>query len=661
MFSSKISLSSYHFLFKGEDFMSSEERRLDYLNVSGREYAPYVAADKVIPEFTATAIIMGAVLAIIFGMANAYLGLKAGMTVSATIPAAVISMGLLKGVFKRGTVLENTVAQSIASSGEAVAAGMIFTVPAFFLWGYAPDMMTMTIMALLGGSLGVLLMIPLRRYLIVDEHANLPYPEGTACAEVLVVGDQGGTGAKTVFAGIGIGAGYKFLMGALGIWEENPEWAIPGLKGAAIGFDVLPALMGVGFIIGPRAAFTMFAGSILSWLVLMPLISYFGSGLTTPVFPATTPISEMDHWALWSKYIRYIGAGGVAVGGMFSLLKSMPTIISSFKASMSGLTKGGAAAANDSLRTQKDMPVMSILIGTVIIFLACAFLPQLHMGVIGAIMVIVFGFFFTTVSSRIVGLIGSSSNPVSGMTIGTLILVSVLLKAMGYTGTEGMLAALSIGALVCISIAMAGDTSQDLKTAFLIGATPYRQQYALLIGVVASAAVIGWTLMMLNSAYGFGTKELAAPQATLMSLVVKGVIDGSLPWALVGIGAFVAVVAELLGISVLAFAVGMYLPIHLNAAIAVGGLLSLLLTKTVKHVEELKKRTEEGILLASGLIAGDSLMGVVLALLVYENIDMSLGMKWGGFVNEVSMGIFVILAIGFLRHCLSFKWNKENE
>lgn len=641
--------------------MSSEERRLDYLNVSGREYAPYVAADKVIPEFTATAIIMGAVLAIIFGMANAYLGLKAGMTVSATIPAAVISMGLLKGVLKRGTVLENTVAQSIASSGEAVAAGMIFTVPAFFLWGYAPDMMTMTIMALLGGSLGVLLMIPLRRYLIVDEHANLPYPEGTACAEVLVVGDQGGTGAKTVFAGIGIGAGYKFLMGALGIWEENPEWAIPGLKGAAIGFDVLPALMGVGFIIGPRAAFTMFAGSILSWLVLMPLISYFGSGLTTPVFPATTPISEMDHWALWSKYIRYIGAGGVAVGGMFSLLKSMPTIISSFKASMSGLTKGGAATAEDSLRTQKDMPVMSILIGTVIIFLACAFLPQLHMGVIGAIMVVVFGFFFTTVSSRIVGLIGSSSNPVSGMTIGTLILVSVLLKAMGYTGTEGMLAALSIGALVCISIAMAGDTSQDLKTAFLIGATPYRQQYALLIGVVASAAVIGWTLMMLNSAYGFGTKELAAPQATLMSLVVEGVIDGSLPWALVGIGAFVAVVAELLGISVLAFAVGMYLPIHLNAAIAVGGLLSLILTKTVKHAEELKKRTEEGILLASGLIAGDSLMGVVLALLVYENVDLSLGMKWGGFVNEVSMGIFVVLALGFLRHCLNFKWNKGNE
>ncbi len=634
--------------------MSKQKRALDYFNVSGRDYQPYVPADKAIPEFTATAIIMGVILAVVFGMANAYLGLKAGMTVSATIPAAVISMGILKGVLKRGTILENTVAQSIASSGEAVAAGMIFTVPAFFLWGYAPDMMTMTLMALMGGCLGVLLMIPLRRFLIVDEHENLPYPEGTACAEVLVVGDQGGTGAKTVFAGIGIGAGYKFLMGALGLWEENPEWAIPGLKGGAIGFDVLPALLGVGFIIGPRAAFTMFAGSILSWMVLMPLIAYFGSGLTAPVFPATTPISEMDHWGLWSKYIRYIGAGGVAVGGLFSLMKSLPTIISSFKASMSGLTKGGAGKT-DSLRTQKDMPILPILIGTAVIFALCAFMPQLHMGVIGAIMVVVFGFFFTTVSSRIVGLIGSSSNPVSGMTIGTLIVVSVLLKAMGFSGTEGMIAALSIGALVCISIAMAGDTSQDLKTAFLIGATPYRQQYALLIGVVASAAVIGWTLTMLDSAYGFGTKELAAPQATLMSLVVKGVIDGSLPWALVGIGASVAVIAELLGISVLAFAVGMYLPIHLNAAIAVGGLLSLIMSKIIKNADELKQRSEEGILLASGLIAGDSLMGVVLALMVYEKIDISRHAQWGGMLNEVSLGIFVLLAMGFLWHCMKKK------
>lgn len=639
--------------------MSSEERRLDYLNVSGRAYVPYVPADKAIPEFTATAIIMGSILAIVFGMANAYLGLKAGMTVNATIPAAVISMGLLKGVLKRGTILENTVAQSIASSGESVAAGMIFTVPAFFLWGYAPDMITMTLMALLGGSLGVLLMIPLRRYLIVDEHENLPYPEGTACAEVLVVGDQGGTGAKTVFAGIGIGAAYKFLMGAMGLWTENPEWTIPGLKGAAIGFDVLPSLLGVGFIIGPRASFTMLSGSVLSWLVLMPLIAYFGSGLTSPVFPGATPIAEMDHWDLWSKYIRYIGAGGVAVGGLFSLIKSLPTIFGSFKASLRGLSKSSRSSDED-LRTQKDMPTMSILIGAVIIFAACVLLPQLHMGVIGAIMVVVFGFFFTTVSSRIVGLIGSSSNPVSGMTIGTLIIVSVLLKAMGYTGTEGMLTALSVGALVCISLAMAGDTSQDLKTAFLVGATPYRQQYALLIGVVASAAVIGWTLMMLNSAYGFGTKELAAPQATLMSLVVKGVIDGSLPWALVGIGASVAVLAELLGISVLAFAVGMYLPIHLNAAIAAGGLLSLLMSKIIKHADELKQRTEEGILLASGLIAGDSLMGVILALLVYQNINMSLNMNWGGLLNEVSMGIFVLLAIGFLRYCLTSKLDKEN-
>jgi putative OPT family oligopeptide transporter len=636
----------------------SEKKGLNYLNVSGGDYVPFVPADKAIPEFTVTAIIMGAILAIVFGMANAYLGLKAGMTVSATIPAAVISMGILKGILKRGTILENTVAQSIASSGESVAAGMIFTVPAFFLWGYAPDMMTMTLMALLGGILGVLLMIPLRRFLIVDEHESLPYPEGTACAEVLVVGDQGGTGAKTVFAGIGVGAAYKFLMGALGVWDENPEWAIPGLKGAAIGFDVLPSLLGVGFIIGPRAAFTMLAGSVLSWLVLMPLIAYFGGGLTTPVYPGTVPISAMGTGDLWSKYIRYIGAGAVATGGLFSLCKSMPTIIGSFRASMSGLTRSGSLG--NCLRTQKDMPMSAIFIGAAVIFAICAFTPSLHMGIIGGIMVIIFGFFFTTVSSRIVGLIGSSSNPVSGMTIGTLIVVSVLLKAMGYSGTAGMMAALSVGALVCISIAMAGDTSQDLKTAFLVGATPYRQQYALIIGVVASAAVIGWTLMMLNTAYGFGTKDLAAPQATLMSLVVKGVIEGSLPWALVGIGAFVAVLAELLGLSVLAFAVGMYLPIGLNASIAMGGLLSLILSKVVKHAEELKKRAEEGILLASGLIAGDSLMGIILALLVYQNIDISMNLKWGGMLSEVSMAVFVLLAIGFLRHCLTAKVDKDS-
>jgi putative OPT family oligopeptide transporter len=632
----------------------STKKGLNYLNVSGRDYIPFVPADKAIPEFTATAIIMGAILAIIFGMANAYLGLKAGMTVSATIPAAVISMGILKGVLKRGTILENTVAQSIASSGEAVAAGMIFTVPAFFLWGYAPSMFTMTLMALLGGLLGVLLMIPLRRFLIVDEHENLPYPEGTACAEVLVVGDQGGSGAKTVFGGIAIGAAYQFLMGALGLWNETPEWTIPGLKGAAIGFDILPSLMGVGFIIGPSASFTMLAGSVLSWLVLMPLIAYFGAGLTTPVYPSTVPISHMDHWALWSQYIRYIGAGGVAMGGLFSLCKSMPTIIGSFKASMSGLTKGGSNVGM-GLRTQKDLPVITIFVGTLIIFAIAAFAPQLHIGIIGAIMVVVFGFFFTTVSSRIVGLIGSSSNPVSGMTIGTLIVVSVLLKAMGYTGTMGMLTALSVGALVCISIAMAGDTSQDLKTAFLVGATPYRQQIALMIGVVSSAAVIGWTLTMLNSAYGFGTKDLAAPQAVLMSLVVKGVINGSLPWALVGIGAFVAVVAELCGLSVLAFAVGMYLPINLNATIAVGGFLALIVNKVIKHADELKKRTEEGILLASGLIAGGSLMGIILAMLVYKHIDLSLNLKWGGMLDEVSLGVFIILALGFLRHCLTAK------
>ncbi|HMM21232.1 MAG TPA: oligopeptide transporter, OPT family [Selenomonadales bacterium] len=636
----------------------SENRKLNYLNVAGRDYVPYVPADKVIPEFTATAIILGAILAIVFGMANAYLGLKAGLTVSATIPAAVISMGILKGILKRGTILENTIAQTIASSGEATAAGIIFTIPALFLWGYTPSNLTIGTMAILGGTLGVVLMIPLRRLLIVDEHHSLPYPEGTACAEVLVVGDQGGSGAKTVFGGIVAGAVYKFLMGAMGAWEENPEWVIPGLKGGAIGFDVLPALLGVGFIIGPRASFTMLAGGILSWCVLMPLISYFGSGLPTPVYPATVPIGEMDHWDLWSKYIRYIGAGGVAVGGIISLIKSLPTIIGSFRFAMSGLSKGSGEVS--TLRTQRDMSMLIILIIAAVIVFYIALSPQFNVGFVGGILVLIFGFFFTTVSSRIVGLIGSSSNPVSGMTIGTMIIVSLIFKAMGWAGSEAMVAALTTGALVCISIAMAGDTSQDLKTAFLVGATPKAQQWGLIIGVLASSLVMGGTLVMLNSSYGFGTKELAAPQATLMSLVVEGVINGSLPWGLVGVGAFVAIMAECLGLSVLAFAVGMYLPIHTGAAIAMGGLLQLLFTKMVKKSEE-TPRMEEGILLASGLIAGDSLMGIILALFVYKGIDLSLHVAWGGFLNAASFGMFALLGLGMLYYILNTKIDSAQE
>ncbi|WP_448588740.1 OPT family oligopeptide transporter [Thermodesulfobium sp.] len=634
-------------------------KKLNYLNVSGQDYIPYISADKVIPEFTVTAILLGVFLAIVFGAADAYLGMKAGLTVSASIPAAVMSMGILKGIFRRGTILENTIAQTIASAGEAIASGVIFTIPALFLWGYNPGLLELDTMALLGGVLGVVLMVPLRKLLIVNEHHNLPYPEGTACAEVLVAGDQGGTGAKTVFMGIGIGALYQFLMDGLGLWNETPDWGIPGLKGAAIGFDTLPALLGVGFIIGPRASFTMFTGGMLSWLVLMPLISYFGRGLTAPIYPSKVPISQMSYWALWSTYIRYIGAGAVAVGGFITLIKSLPTIIGSFKATMTGLNKSKNNNGIKDIRTQRDMSFLLILIIVGIIFFYVALTPQFNVGFIGAFLMLIFAFFFTTVSSRIVGIIGSSSNPVSGMTIGTIILVAIVFRLFGWVGDTAMVATLITGALVCIAIAVAGDTSQDLKTAFLVGATPKAQQYGMIIGAVASSFVIGSILVMLSHAYGFGTKELPAPQAMLMSLVIKGVVGGTMPWALVAIGGFVAIIAEILGLSVLAFAVGMYLPILTSAAIATGGLLQLILSKSIKNKDVLKAKIEEGVLLNSGLIAGGSLMGVILAFLVYENINISLNFTWGGFVNPVSLLIYFLLAIGVYIYLIKKKVEVE--
>jgi len=636
-----------------------KKKKLNYLNVTGEDYVPYISADKVIPEFTITAIAIGVFLAILFGAADAYLGMKAGLTVSASIPAAVMSMGVLKGIFRRGTILENTIAQTIASAGEAIASGVIFTLPALFIWGYDPGLLELNTMALLGGILGVVLMVPLRKLLIVNEHHNLPYPEGTACAEVLVAGDQGGSSAKTVFWGIGIGALYQFLMDGLGLWNESPDWGIPGLKGAAIGFDTLPALLGVGFIIGPKASFYMFAGGILSWLVLMPLISYFGSGLTTPIYPSTVPIAQMGYWALWSTYIRYVGAGAVAVGGFITLMRSLPTIIGSFDATIKGLSKNKGTNVVQDIRTQRDTPFLILLIIVGIIFFYTALTPQFNIGFLGAFLMLIFAFFFTTVSSRIVGIIGSSSNPVSGMTIGTIILVAVIFRLCGWVGDTAMVATLITGALVCISICVAGDTSQDLKTAFLVGGTPKAQQYGMIIGAVASSFVIGSVLVMLGHAYGFGTKDLPAPQAMLMALIIKGVIGGTMPWALVAVGGFVAIVAELLGISVLAFAVGMYLPIPTSAAIATGGFLQLILSKTVSNKDKLRAKIEEGVLLNSGLIAGGSLMGVILAFLVYENINISVNFTWGGFVNPISLLFYFLLAFGVYVYLMNKKVEVE--
>ncbi|RKY58505.1 MAG: oligopeptide transporter, OPT family [Candidatus Latescibacterota bacterium] len=589
---------------------------------------PYVQDDEAIPEFTVKALVLGAALGIVFGAANAYLGLKVGMTVSASIPVAVISMGMLRGMLRKGTVLENNMVQTIGSAGESLAAGVIFTVPALILWGMEPRVAQIFAISLIGGCIGVLFMVPLRRFLIVREHGNLPYPEGTACAEVLMAGDKGGTGARKVFSGLGVGAAYKFLMGGLGLWEEHPSWTVFKRLNMKVGMDVLPALLGVGYIVGPRIASYIFAGGALGWLVFIPAITLIGKGLDSPIFPASVPISQMDAHEIWHNYIRYIGAGAVCLGGVASLIRAAPTIWESFRSGFSEMK-----LKEEPRRTQRDMPVPLILGGGLLCAALLALLPQVPVGAVGAVLVVLFGFFFVTVSSRIVGLVGSSSNPASGMTIATLLATSLIMSALGWRGQAGMVAALSVGAVVCVAICIAGDISQDLKTGFLLGATPIKQQVGQLLGVATSAAFVGWTLLVLHRGYGIGSSELPAPQATLMSLVVKGVMTGSLPWAFVLVGMLTALVAEVLGVRSLPFAVGLYLPIELSAPIMVGGIL--------------RGRSEgrAGVLYSSGLIAGDALVGILLAVLAWRGISLRFAEGWmGGFSAWGSLIIFGLLA-----------------
>jgi putative OPT family oligopeptide transporter len=623
----------------------------------GEDYVPYIAANKVLPEFTILSLIIGALLAILFGAANTYLGLLVGMTVSASIPAAVLATGILKGLFKRSSILESNIVQAVASSGESIAGGIIFTIPALLLWGMSVSITQIVLVSLLGGALGILFVVPLRNYLTVEEHGKLIYPEGMACAEVLVAGDVGGSGASIVFTGIGVGAVYKGLSGGTGLWGENPEWTIAGFKGGMLGFNALASLLGVGFIVGAEVGAFMLAGGLVAWMILIPLISYFGAGLTSPIFPSTVPISQMDSWAIWSKYIRYIGAGAVATGGFISLIKSLPTIVRSFRAAMGGLAKSGGKGG--VVRTAKDVSVSIVLLGTFVVFLTLLFLPQVPVGFTGAILVVVFGFFFATVSARIVGSVGVSNNPVSGMTIATLLFTSATLKAIGVVGDPGMITAISIGAVVCVAISIAGAGAQNAKTAHIIGATPKYVSYAMYVGVVACAAAVGGVILMLHQTYGMGSQTLAAPQATLMSLVIKGVITGTLPWTLVIVGAVFGVAIYLMGLPILPFALGLYLPIHLSAGIMVGGVVRAIVDRTLKG-EVLKQKIERGVLLASGLIAGDALIGIVIAIFAYLKLDITVfGKNPLASNNWFSLIMFIVLAIFTYFYVLSGK-NKQD-
>ncbi|MFG6115655.1 OPT family oligopeptide transporter [Halobacillus sp. MO56] len=601
------------------------------------DFKPYVSASEKKPEFTFLALLVGALLVLIFGAANAYLGLLVGMTVSASIPAAVISMAILRVILRRQSILENNIVQTITSSGEALAAGVIFTLPALFIWNMQPSLVTMGIIAVAGGILGVILMIPLRKALIVNEHHTLPYPEGTACAEVLVAGEGKGKGAQIVFSGLGIGAAFKVLTDAVKAFPAQVETSIAGFKNAAIGMNTMPALLAVGYIIGPRIAGIMFAGAVLGWLGLIPLISYFGQFAADPVLPATTPISEMDYHAIWDNYLRYIGAGAVAFGGIVGLLKTLPTIFSSFVGAVKGYKD--ADMQQGTLRTDQDIP-LSLIVGLTILLIGIlAFFPQIQVGILGAILILIFGFFFVTVSARIVGVVGSSSNPVSGMTIAALIFVAVILKGSGITGEEGMLTAIIIGSVVCIAAAISGDTSQDLKTGFIVGSTPKWQQIAQLYGVLIASILVGFILILLDNAYGFGSSELPAPQAVLMSMVVEGIMQGDLPWNLILIGMAAAATVELFGIGSLPFAVGLYLPIHLTSPIMLGGIVKGWIDRREKDPEVRQQKSERGILLASGYIAGEALMGVIIAIAVTAGFTMPEEALMGPWVSLVAMAI----------------------
>ena len=602
------------------------------------------------PEFTVKAIILGIILGIVFGAANAYLGLYVGMTVSASIPVAVISMGILRGILRRGTILENNMVQTVGSAGESLAAGVIFTIPALFIWGATmpnippPTLVEIFIIACLGGFLGVLFMIPLRRYLIKKEHKTLPYPEGTACAEVLKAGDKGGSQAIPVFLGVAAGAVYKFLMSGFGFWRETVAIPIGFIRNLVLSLDAIPALLGVGYIIGPRISAIMFAGGALSGLILVPFFSYSGDSMVDFLHHTGGPISDLAADEIRSHFVKYMGVGAVAGGGILSLLKALPTIIQSFSVGITEMRRKNDTEIVQKLRTDADLSMNFILVTAAILaILVWLFTPA---SLAGAILVVIFSFFFVTVSSRIVGLVGSSSNPASGMTIATLLGTSLIFVALGYTGPSGMIAALSVGAVVCVAICIAGDTSQDLKTGFLVGATPRKQQIGEFIGVFTSALVIGATIYLLNNAYGFvqdaaHPEPLQAPQANLMATIIKGVMHGDLPWGLIFSGMGLALIVELMGFPSLAFAVGLYLPMSLSAGVMVGGLVKLF----VDRGKQTKKMAEDsGIIYSSGLIAGEALIGILLALFITVGWVFNFAEGWMGMFETVgSLVIFALL------------------
>jgi len=627
------------------------------------DYKPYVPPEQSLKDFNPKSVIFGILFGVVFGSANAYLGLRVGLTISTAIPLAIVSVAvfrLLQPIFGKSNILEQNIAATTGSASSSLASGIIFTIPALFLWGFSPSLLQIGVLAMLGGVLGVLFMIPLRPFLIVREHKTLPYPEGTAAAQVLIAADAGGARAKNVFVGLGIGALYKFIISFLKLWPESLHLKLPIMKKAQIGLEAGPALLGVGYILGYRIAGIMVAGGLLSWVGIIPLINHFGEGLSSPLFPETEMlIRDMTAREIWTKYIRYVGAGAVAFGGIITVIKSIPTMFSSLKTGLHELSQRAELKETKPVRTEHDLPMIVVLIGVIIVTLAIistrhvlGLESTLLVRVVGAICIAIFAFMFVTVSSRIVGLVGVSSNPTSGMTIVTLLGTSLIFVALGWTGDFGKAAVLTIGTVVCVASSIAGDISQDLKAGFLIGATPRKQQTAELIGAVTSAFAIAGAVWLLGRAFSFGSTELPAPQATLMKTVIEGVLQADLPWGLVMTGASLALMAELLGVPSLPFAVGIYLPLATMTPVFVGGVLRHFVDKKKKSESKEQQETKQGVLLGSGLIAGEGLMGVFIAAFaaLAGHLPYGVGLAWPEPLGQfVSLAGFVVLCVILVR------------
>jgi len=625
------------------------------------EHQPYVPAEKSLRDVTLRAVIAGIIFGGLFGAANAYLGLRVGLTISTSIPLAVMSVALFRVLGRISSptnILECNIAQTGGSAASSIASGLIFTIPALFMWGAEPKLIAVGTLGMLGGVLGILIMIPLRPYLIVREHKNLPYPEGTAAAQVLIAADEGGAKARNVFIGMGVAAVFKTMLSFGKAWADNIQVKVPLLNKGFVGVETSPALLGVGYILGYRIGAIMVAGGLISSLGLIPIIAHFGELLTGPMFPETElTISQMSAGQIWSSYIRYIGAGAVAFAGILTVIRSLPVMYHSLVGGLKGFTKEGRAELQSQERTSRDLPMSVVLVGAGLVALVAAVTPYVVGGseaptmfrVVGSVLILIFAFMFVTVSSRIVGLVGVTSNPTSGMAIVTILGTSLVFYALGWRDLTGMVTVLTVGTVVCVAASIAGDISQDLKCGYIIGASPYKQQTMELVGAITAAFVVAAAVFLLGEAHGFGTEELAAPQATLMKTVVEGVLNANLPWGLVLAGASLSLAAALLGIPPLPFAVGVYLPVSAMTPVFIGGCLRALTEKMAERKnEDVRVRTDKGVLLGSGLIAGEGLMGVGVAIFAVIVGDKPQGWFSEAWTNGPGSQVVAVITFGLL-------------